>query len=251
MRSADSCSSVWSHDRTMRVVSRSVVIGQPPAPLSLASRRLLPREDCASRNEVGNSPYRAEGRRSRRSARAAGRGSGAKPPPCDGRWRAAGSRAPTRRDQRSARNRPRPVARQPAGRGDWVPSGVACGSRRSRREPGAGTTTPQSGLGREVGEGPARCSAVLVALHLRQGSGRAGSGVRRKVPISDSGGKFGKGRLVSPLSLNHQIRIHCPIPRTAPTGGAAHTVWGGARARPSKRRGNWRPRQDLNLRPAA
>ena len=98
-RSGSAVTPSSSHDRTMRVTSRSVLTGQPPA-APVERRPRGPRAGRASRDVVGIGPSRRGRRGSRRPRRAAGRGSGGGPPLPDGRWIAGGSRAPAGRDRR-------------------------------------------------------------------------------------------------------------------------------------------------------
>ena len=87
-RSGSAVAPSSNHDRTMRVTSRSVLIGQPPACLVWRLPR-GPRAGRASRDAIWIEPSRRGRRGRRRPRREEGRGSGAAPPPHDGRWRGA------------------------------------------------------------------------------------------------------------------------------------------------------------------
>ncbi len=163
-----------SHDRTMRVTSRSVLSGQPPAPLA-GHRPRGPRAGRASRDVVGIEPSRRGRRGPRRPRRAAGRGSDGGPPLPDGRWKVGESHALAGRDRRPSSGPPRPPARRPGGGGDWASNGVSGVPRCSRRARGAGTARRQSAPGRGAEEGPARWRAAPAASRPRQGRRRAGS----------------------------------------------------------------------------
>ena len=106
---------------------------------------------------------------------AAGRGSDEGPPRSGVRVRAVESHARADRGRQPSRSHHPPPRRQPAGGGDWVPSDVPCGPRRSRRARGADTTRLRSAPGRGASAGRARCSAVPAASRPRRGRGRAGS----------------------------------------------------------------------------
>ena len=183
-------------------------------------RRRGPRAGRASRDGVGIGPSRRGRRASRRPRRAAGRGSGAGPPPRDGRWRGAGSRARAGRDRRPSPGPPPPPARRPGGGGGSAPSGGSGVPRRSRRARGAGTTRRQSGPGRGVAEGPARWSAAPAASHPRRGRCRAGSVRHRVESVARGDGEAREGLLVTALrpSITSSVSMS-PPPWRAPGWG--------------------------------
>ena len=219
------------HDRTMRVV---VAIGahceQPPA-RQVGRRRRAPRAARASRDEVGIGPSLGHAERFGDLRRAAGRGSGAGPPPHDGRWKAGGSRARAGRDRRPSSSHPRPSARRPAGGGGSAPTGGSGGPRRSRRARGAGTTRRRSAPGRAAAGGLARSvsSACCVASSARSMSRRI------LCATAWSRSPAATARLAnassSPCCARITSSVSMPLPHPAPIEFGAFTRYGRRRRR--------------------